>query len=123
MDEYNAVTEAYPTDAFEEKYADTAELYSLYTFNDTAASGTRTAAADRSGNGHDAKLMGSAAYVYDGEKDSKVLYTNGTSGTYLEFELPKNEDGTVSIDETMCTGCSLCKSLCKFGAIEKAGEQ
>lgn len=32
--------------------------------------------------------------------------------------LTKNEDGTVSIDETMCNGCGLCKQLCKFDAIE-----
>lgn len=32
--------------------------------------------------------------------------------------LTKNEDGTISIDETMCNGCGLCESLCKFGAIE-----
>lgn len=34
--------------------------------------------------------------------------------------LTKNEDGTVSIDETMCNGCGLCKELCKFDAIELA---
>ena len=32
--------------------------------------------------------------------------------------LTKNEDGTVSINETMCNGCGLCEKLCKFGAIE-----
>lgn len=38
--------------------------------------------------------------------------------------MTKNDDGTVRIDDTMCTGCSLCEKLCKFGAIElvKAGE-
>ena len=38
--------------------------------------------------------------------------------------LTKNEDGTISIDETMCNGCGLCKQLCKFDAIEqiKVGE-
>ena len=38
--------------------------------------------------------------------------------------LTKNEDGTISIDETMCNGCGLCMQLCKFDAIEqrKAGE-
>jgi len=38
--------------------------------------------------------------------------------------LTKNEDGTISIDETMCNGCGLCSQLCKFDAIEtvKAGE-
>ncbi len=32
--------------------------------------------------------------------------------------LTKNEDGTVSIDTTMCNGCGLCKSFCKFDAID-----
>ena len=38
--------------------------------------------------------------------------------------MTKNEDGTVRIDETMCNGCGLCMSNCKFGAIElkKRGE-
>lgn len=38
--------------------------------------------------------------------------------------LTKNEDGTISIDETMCNGCELCMQLCKFSAIEqvKVGE-
>ena len=33
--------------------------------------------------------------------------------------LTKNEDGTISIDETMCNACGLCMQLCKFGAIKK----
>jgi indolepyruvate ferredoxin oxidoreductase alpha subunit len=39
--------------------------------------------------------------------------------------MTKNSDGTIHIDDTMCTGCGLCGSLCKFGAIElvKAGEE
>lgn len=37
--------------------------------------------------------------------------------------ITKNPDNTISIDETMCNGCGLCESLCKFGAIEKAGER
>lgn len=32
--------------------------------------------------------------------------------------LTRNEDGTVSIDGTMCNGCGLCAKLCKFDAIE-----
>ncbi len=38
--------------------------------------------------------------------------------------MTKAADGTVRIDDTMCTGCSLCAELCKFNAIElvKAGE-
>lgn len=39
--------------------------------------------------------------------------------------MTKNADGTVYIDDTMCTGCGLCEKLCKFNAIElvKAGEE
>ena len=33
--------------------------------------------------------------------------------------ITKNADGTVSVDETMCNGCGLCVSRCKFGALEK----
>lgn len=36
--------------------------------------------------------------------------------------LTKNEDGTISIDETMCNGCGLCKQLCNFGAIEEVAK-
>ncbi|MCR4934194.1 MAG: indolepyruvate ferredoxin oxidoreductase subunit alpha [Lachnospiraceae bacterium] len=32
--------------------------------------------------------------------------------------LTKNEDGTISIDTNMCNGCTLCKQMCKFDAIE-----
>ncbi len=30
----------------------------------------------------------------------------------------KKADGTVAIDDTLCNGCGLCMSSCKFGAIE-----
>ncbi len=33
--------------------------------------------------------------------------------------ITKQPDGTVKIDQTMCNGCGLCKSYCKFGAINK----
>ena len=36
--------------------------------------------------------------------------------------MTKNPDGTVRIDDTMCTGCGLCKDLCKFDAIELVRE-
>ena len=34
--------------------------------------------------------------------------------------ITKTENG-IKIDETMCNGCGLCMSYCKFGAIEKVG--
>lgn len=36
--------------------------------------------------------------------------------------LTKKEDGTISIDETMCNACGLCKQLCNFGAIEEVAK-
>ncbi len=39
--------------------------------------------------------------------------------------MTRNADGTIRIDDTMCTGCGLCETLCKFNAIElvKEGDQ
>lgn len=31
-------------------------------------------------------------------------------------------DGKIRINETLCTGCGLCKNVCAFGAIETVGE-
>ena len=36
--------------------------------------------------------------------------------------MTKNPDGTIHIDDAMCTGCGLCKDLCKFDAIELVRE-
>ena len=33
--------------------------------------------------------------------------------------ITKQSDGTIKIDQTMCNGCGLCKSYCKFNAINK----
>ena len=66
------------------------------------------------------------------DKRKKPLYTAHEDkckkcGMYMKPGCPamtKNEDGTIHIDDTMCTGCGLCETLCKFDAIElvKAGE-
>lgn len=39
--------------------------------------------------------------------------------------MTRNTDGTIHIDDTMCTGCGLCETLCRFDAIElvKAGDR
>ena len=58
------------------------------------------------------------------DKSKKPLYQTHTDkckkcGMCMKPGCPamtKNADGTVSIDDTMCTGCGLCNSLCKFGA-------
>ena len=85
-----------PPEDYDEQYSDTADISALYTFNETADGSTRTIVKDRSGNDHDGTLNGAAAYVYDEAKDSKVLYTSGTSGSYMEFPLPKDTYGNVS---------------------------
>lgn len=36
--------------------------------------------------------------------------------------MTRNADKTIHIDDTMCTGCGLCESLCKFDAIELVKE-
>ena len=66
-------------------------------------------------------------------KEKKPLYTAHSDkckkcGMCMKPGCPamtKNADGTVYIDDTMCTGCGLCEKLCKFNAIElvKAGEE
>ncbi len=33
--------------------------------------------------------------------------------------ITKQDDGIIKIDQTMCNGCGLCKSYCKFNAINK----
>lgn len=39
--------------------------------------------------------------------------------------MTRNADGTIHVDDTMCTGCGLCETLCKFEAIElvEAGDR
>ena len=66
-------------------------------------------------------------------KEKKPLYTAHSDkckkcGMCMKPGCPamtKNADGTVYIDDTMCTGCGLCEKLCKFNAIElvKANEE
>ena len=33
--------------------------------------------------------------------------------------ITKADDGTISINATMCNGCGLCEGMCKFGAISR----
>lgn len=74
-------------------------------------------------------------------KSPCVLLTKGKKPLYIAHEdkcrkcgmcmkpgcpaMTRNADGTIHIDDTMCTGCGLCESLCKFNAIElvKAGDK
>ena len=49
---------------------------------------------------------------------SGVLKNSDGSAKQCKFDFQKNADGTISIDQTMCNGCGLCKNLCKLGAIE-----
>lgn len=64
------------------------------------------------------------------DKRKKPLYTAHVDkckkcGACMKPGCPamtKNPDGTIHIDDTMCTGCGLCKDLCKFDAIELVRE-
>ena len=51
----------------------------------------------------------------------RYVHEAGMSGHDKEC-MTKNADGTIHIDDTMCTGCGLCKELCKFDAIELVRE-
>ncbi len=59
-------------------------------------------------------------------KEKKPLYQSDMDvckacGTCMKPGCPamtKQEDGKVVIDDTMCTGCGLCASLCPFDAIQ-----
>lgn len=53
--------------------------------------------------------------VNDNCKKCKLCLKTGCPA--LQFK-----NGVVSIDETMCNGCGLCKDVCPFNAIEKVGE-
>ena len=33
-----------------------------------------------------------------------------------------NEEGNITIDDSLCNGCGLCMRMCKFDAIEKVGK-
>lgn len=63
-------------------------------------------------------------------KEKKPLYIAHTEkckkcGMCMKPGCPamtRNADNTIHIDDTMCTGCGLCESLCKFGAIELVKE-
>ena len=59
---------------------------------------------------------------FHGDGKSKASGAGPVSYTHLRPGCPaltKNEDGTISIDDTMCNGCGLCKQLCPADAIEE----
>ena len=53
-----------------------------YTFDETASG---TSVQDSSGNSHTGTLFGNAKYVTDTQKNSQVLYLDGTSNTYMQI--------------------------------------
>ena len=67
----------------------------------------------------------SPCVLLKGQKFPDVCVANPEAckkcGMCLKIGCPaitKNADGTIKIDSTMCNGCGLCKSYCKFNAIE-----
>lgn len=55
--------------------------------------------------------------VINSDKCKKCKACLKTGCPALQFK-----DGIVSIDKNMCNGCTICKQVCKFNAIEKVGE-
>jgi indolepyruvate ferredoxin oxidoreductase, alpha subunit len=55
--------------------------------------------------------------VVNSDKCKKCKACLKTGCPALQFK-----DGVVSIDKNMCNGCTICKQVCKFNAIEKVGE-
>ena len=56
-------------------------------------------------------VRGSSNEINNTLNISNCFVTNGTL-----------DDGTIRIDDTMCTGCGLCETLCKFDAIKLCKE-
>lgn len=83
QEEFDRVNEAYKS--YEHNYVDDKPEASIsYDFeNNTLADITN------------AKFTTGASLVNDGEKGSKVLYLNGSAGSYMEFDAPKDETGKV----------------------------
>ncbi|OLS33403.1 family 43 glycosylhydrolase [Bacillus sp. MRMR6] len=82
QEEYEAIklkwTEVVETPAEEEQQEPVLE----YNFDETS---TNSSIQDHSGNGNTGTLNGNATYVTDQEKDSKVLYLDGTNNTFTAF--------------------------------------
>lgn len=104
------------------------ETYALYTFNESnTEGGVRSVIKDRSGNGHDASLKGMAKYKTDTNRESKVLYTNGSKDTYMEFPIPKGannkalESFTVSMDMKNLTGGNYFNFCVGDGSVDGNG--
>jgi indolepyruvate ferredoxin oxidoreductase alpha subunit len=55
--------------------------------------------------------------VVDNEKCKKCKACIRTGCPAISFK-----NGQIMIDKSMCNGCTLCRQVCKFGAIEKVGE-
>ena len=60
----------------------------------------------------------SVCIAYKGKKPLYIAHADKCKNADVhETGLPamtRNEDGTIHIDDTMCTGCGLCERLCKF---------
>lgn len=48
-----------------------------------------------------AVMQGGASFVNDAEKNSGVLYLDGTAGTYMQFDAPRDENGKVLEEYTV----------------------
>lgn len=80
--EYDAIMAKYNKDVPAPNEEEQKKPVLEYNFDEPSLNGIIQ---DASGNQHDGKLFGNAAYVTDAERSSKVLYLDGTSNTYAAF--------------------------------------
>jgi len=82
QEEYDAVTAKWLVGVVPPDEEEQQDPILEYNFDQTSADGTIQ---DVSGNNHSGTLHGNATYVTDAEKNSQVLYLDGTSNTFAEF--------------------------------------
>ncbi len=82
QEEYDALTAKWGVAKEEINETEQKEPVISYDFEEELADGTIK---DKSGNNLNAALFGNAAYKYDEEKKSNVLYLDGSKGTYAQL--------------------------------------
>ncbi|MCF6410234.1 family 43 glycosylhydrolase [Pseudalkalibacillus salsuginis] len=98
QEEYDAVMEKWAVEVETPDEEEQEEPVLTYNFDETASGDTIQ---DVSGNSYTGTLHGNATYVTDEEKDSQVLYLDGTNETFASFPIgffEGRDTVTVSMD-------------------------
>jgi len=82
QDEYNRIMAKWSREVVPPDEEEQQEPILIYNFDEVKSNNTIR---DSSGNNYSGTLYGNATYVTDSEKNSQVLYLDGTSNTYAEF--------------------------------------